>query len=150
MTKLERINKAIAFLKGNEIISIQQDIVDIMNVNKSSVSSALKGDDRYLTNGFLKKFCKSFPQISQAWLLNEEGEMLISKEVNNNLNLSIFYNKHGERVSDKAISEYATRNIERFIREDIGFKKSIDIEVLKTLMKARKSDGTIDIDKIGK
>ncbi|TSE02655.1 helix-turn-helix domain-containing protein [Aquimarina algiphila] len=64
-------------------------------------------------------------------------------------NLSIFYNKDGERVPDKAISEYATRNIERFIREDIGFKKSIDIEALKILMKARKSDGTIDIDKIG-
>lgn len=61
---------------------------------------------------------------------------------------SIFYNENGETVSDQDISEYVVRNIEKF-KTDVAFKKTIDIEALKVLMKAKGNNDVIDIDKIG-
>ncbi|KAA6320702.1 hypothetical protein EZS27_029555 [termite gut metagenome] len=75
--KLDRINRAIRHLKGIGIISIQQDIVNKMEVNKTSVSLALKGDSEYLTNKFLKKFNRTFGDIfNESWLLGETDIML--------------------------------------------------------------------------
>lgn len=74
MNKLDRIHKAIAYLKGKQIISKQQDIVEKMKVNKSSVSLALKGDERYLTDSFLIKFSEAFT-IDQDYLINGVGEL---------------------------------------------------------------------------
>ncbi|UAB85719.1 hypothetical protein INR75_06815 [Zunongwangia sp. SCSIO 43204] len=79
MSKLERIEKAVAYLKGKQIITKQQDIVDKMNVNKSSVSSALKGNDKYLTDSFIEKFSEAFG-LNSTWILTGKGSL---KDSNN-------------------------------------------------------------------
>lgn len=76
MNKLERIQKAVAYLKGSQIITKQQDIVDKMEVNKSSVSLALKGNEKYLTDSFISKFAETF-NINPDWLLKGEGFLLM-------------------------------------------------------------------------
>ncbi len=76
MDKKERLEKAIAFLKGKQIIVTQQDVVDKMGWNKSNTSSAINGNSRYLTDKFIARFCQSFSEISESWLKNGEGEML--------------------------------------------------------------------------
>lgn len=75
MNKVDRLSKAIAYLKGKQIIAFQKDIVALMGMNKSTVSLALKGDKRYLTDRFLQKFCNTFPQININWLLKGEGSV---------------------------------------------------------------------------
>jgi hypothetical protein len=76
MEKLERLETAIAYLKGKRIIRNQQDIADVMEFNKSSVSQAIQGNEKYFTDSFLKKFCVSFSEINPDWLLTGKGEMI--------------------------------------------------------------------------
>jgi DNA-binding XRE family transcriptional regulator len=108
----------------------QQQFAELLGVTRKTIVSYEAGGNIPETK--IKMFTK---------LLSENSPLV--KE------LSIFYDVKGERVPDKEICEYIVQNLERFKQEDIGLKKSIDIEALKVLMKARKSDGTIDIDKIG-
>jgi hypothetical protein len=76
MKKLERLETAIAYLKGKRIIKSQQDIADAMEFNKSSVSQAIQGNEKYFTDSFLKKFCVSFSEINPDWLLTGKGDMI--------------------------------------------------------------------------
>jgi hypothetical protein len=78
--KLNRLHEAIAYLKGKRIIKNQQDIVDEMGANKSVVSQALKGVDKYFTDNFLVKFCKAFLIINANWLIYGSGNMLNEAE----------------------------------------------------------------------
>ena len=72
----ERINEAIAYLKGNRIVKLQKDIASKLKMNKSTVSQAIKGNERYLTESFVIKFCHAFDMISPDWILKGEGKML--------------------------------------------------------------------------
>lgn len=72
----ERINKAVAFLKGNQIIKFQNDIVRAMDADKNTVSQALKGNEKYLTESFIKRFSDVFPCVDCEWILSGKGEML--------------------------------------------------------------------------
>jgi len=76
-TKLHRIKKAIAWLHSKEIITKQKDVAAAMQMNVSSLSRALNGDEQYLTDSFLEKFNRAFNYpFSQSWLINGEGVML--------------------------------------------------------------------------
>lgn len=88
-TKLDRLNIIIRYLKGEGIIKNQQDIVDILKSNKSSVSLALKGNEKYLTDSFLIKFNKAFNNVFNTdWLLTGLGDMRAGQE-DPNLNKEI-------------------------------------------------------------
>ena len=76
---LIRLKKTIAYLKGEQLISNQQDIVNKMGYNKGSVSQALNNKNNYLTEDFVKEFAKAF-KLNYTWLLTGEGEMLNKKE----------------------------------------------------------------------
>jgi hypothetical protein len=73
---LFRLKKAIAYLKGQQKIHNQQDIVNALGYNKSSVSQALNNRKNYLTEDFVKKFCKTF-DINHEWILFGIGNMLL-------------------------------------------------------------------------
>lgn len=75
-TKAERINKAVAYLKGEQIIKFQKDIMDAMKADKNTVSQALLGNDKYLTDSFIARFAEVFPDINADWLLTGKGNML--------------------------------------------------------------------------
>lgn len=73
---LQRLKVCIAYLKDNGVIHTQQNIVDMMQRNKSSVSRALNGDPLYLTNDFIESFTKTFRIFNQIWIETGEGDML--------------------------------------------------------------------------
>ena len=74
--KITRINTAIAYLKGVGKISYQKDIVAAMKADKTTVSLALRGDERYLTDSFLARFSETYTEINVDWLLTGKGKML--------------------------------------------------------------------------
>jgi transcriptional regulator with XRE-family HTH domain len=76
---LQRIKECINHLKDNGIIHTQQNIVDMMQRNKSSVSRALSGDPLYLTNDFIDAFVKTFRIFNINWIRLGEGDMLTDK-----------------------------------------------------------------------
>ena len=82
MTRKERIQKAFAHLIGEGKIKNKQQVADIMEMSRPSVSKAYNGYDSYLTNDFLKKFCLAFPEFNLKWLIDEDGSMLVESVKN--------------------------------------------------------------------
>lgn len=77
MTKQERINAAYDYLIRTQVITKQEDLAKIMETKVANISSALKGNEKYLTNGFIIRFHeKTSFAFSLEWLLYERGEML--------------------------------------------------------------------------
>lgn len=78
MSRADRLNKAYNYLKYRGVISTQTDVAKAMNSTQPNISSALKGDEKVLTDSFLTRFSNSFEDISSSWLLTGEGSMLNS------------------------------------------------------------------------
>ncbi len=106
MSKLQRLNDAINYLKIIGEISTQQDIADKMRMHKSTISSAISGNEKYLTDSFLSKFNFAFKCIfNEEWMIKGFGAMLndsgvqreIILESKNSNEQALFY----ERMLDK-------------------------------------------------
>jgi len=132
MTKLDRLKKAISYLKGNDTIFNQKDIVEKMSVNKSSVSSALKGNEKYLTDSFLMKFCNTFNLINYNWLITGKGSMLV--ETLSSENDFPVLSKDGVSFSIKEVALFVVENIKHFMKVVI-FSNLIEIKVKDKFIK---------------
>lgn len=76
-TKLQRLERAIQYLKGKGIVRRQKDVAAQMCTTESSVSNALADRSGSLNDNFLLRFNRAFGDIfSNAWLLDGTGEML--------------------------------------------------------------------------
>ena len=78
MSRADRLKKAYNYLKYRGVISTQTDVAKAMNSTQPNISSALKGDEKVLTDSFLTRFSNSFEDISSSWLLTGNGDMLTS------------------------------------------------------------------------
>lgn len=80
MSRAERFNLLYNTLRDMGLYHTQVEFAEIMKSSKTNVSSALKGDERVLTDRFLKRFYNTFienlSQYSLGWLLTGKGEML--------------------------------------------------------------------------
>lgn len=73
----KRFMTAFNYLRQEGIIQSQKDLVEKMDSNKATVSSALNGREGYLTDSFIYKFNAAVGDIfSLRWLLNGEGPMM--------------------------------------------------------------------------
>jgi DNA-binding Xre family transcriptional regulator len=74
----QRLRGAYDYLIHNRIDEVvsQKDIAEKIGRAESNVSQAVTGKERYLTYSFIRRFCTTFPMISQEWLLTGEGKML--------------------------------------------------------------------------
>lgn len=76
--KVGRILQAIEFLKNAGKVHRQQDVAEMMGTDKANISRALKGDEKYLTNRFLRRFNEAYGNIFNIeWLIDGVGEMLV-------------------------------------------------------------------------
>lgn len=79
METKDRLKKAYEYLRNNGKVHTQQNVADIMGVNKENVSRAFNGNERYLTLGFITRFNNAFGNIFNIdWIIKEQGDMLIS------------------------------------------------------------------------
>lgn len=76
--KVLRLNKGFEYLRNIGMVHTQADVAKAMGASRPNVSSALKGDEKVLTDKFLKRFANAFDVLSQDWLLTGEGPMLAS------------------------------------------------------------------------
>ena len=75
MTDNQRIKELVSFLKENKRIRNQQDFVERIGSDKSTVSQVLSGK-LPIPNNMFDKICNAFPDVSQSWLRTGEGSML--------------------------------------------------------------------------
>lgn len=71
------INEAFKYLTFNGLVKNQSALAKSMGTSAANVSFALKGDEKYLTKGFITRFNNASGNIfNEAWLLTGEGPML--------------------------------------------------------------------------
>lgn len=75
----DRLNAAKKYLIGIGAIDKQSDIAKVMSSSESSISRAFSGDERYLTNSFMRRFNNAFGGLFNLdWLMFGHGDMLRS------------------------------------------------------------------------
>ena len=74
----QRIISLVSFLKENKRIRNQQDFVERIGSDKSTVSQIL-GGKLSVPNNMFEKIHNAFPDISLSWLVTGEGDMLKSE-----------------------------------------------------------------------
>ena len=72
----ERLKEAVTYIKFSESIKSQKDLSVIIEYDKTNLSSALNGNERYLNDQLIERIVHKFPFINKYWLLTGEGEML--------------------------------------------------------------------------
>ena len=81
MERLERFKEAYEYLRFRGMIHTQKDLAEKMRSTPPHVSLAMKGESRYLTDNFLRRFNETFDSIfNLQWLLLGEGDMLKEEE----------------------------------------------------------------------
>lgn len=85
MKKKERLKKAIDYLRGEGVIRWDKDVASKMGADPANLSSALKGNETYLTERFLHRFNEAFDNIFDIdWLISGNGAMFnVNAKVNN-------------------------------------------------------------------
>lgn len=111
MDKKDRFKNAFNYLKSKGYIHTQKDLADLMKSSPTNISSALKGIESVLTDRFLIRFNKTFDCVfNQNWLLNDEGDMLasspIKQEVSGDNNTAVAGN--GNHVNASSLIEELT------------------------------------------
>lgn len=144
MTKAERFNRAYNYLKDNGVISKQKDVAAKMNASAPNVSSALKGNDKVLTDKFLIRFCAAFDgTFNSSWLLTGKGEMLNAGNVagensgvmisgSNRINNSPIDNRHYYSDSPDVLRAQIEALDERIKEKDAQIKEK-DAQISRLL-----------------
>lgn len=83
-TRAERLNEAFNYLRFKGLVKTQKDLAEAIGSTAPNVSSALKGNERFLTDSFIVRFSDAFGEVSSHWLLTGEGEMLKDESISQN------------------------------------------------------------------
>lgn len=82
MDKTDRLKEAFTHLRNNGIVHTQKEVAMRMGSTPPNVSSAFKGDPKYITDSFLRRFNDAFGDVfNENWLLAGEGNMLNDEDV---------------------------------------------------------------------
>lgn len=74
---VSRLNEVIGYIQYKTGYKTQTAIAEKIEFSRNNLSSATKGDDKYLTEGLADKITFAFPEINKDWLLTGNGSMLI-------------------------------------------------------------------------
>ena len=74
---VNRLNEVISYIQYKTKYKTQTAIAEKIEFSRNNLSSATKGEDKYLTEGLADKIAAAFPEISKDWLLTGNGSMLV-------------------------------------------------------------------------
>lgn len=80
MVTSDRLSEVVKYLRFRGFASTQKEVAALLGMSPANLSSALRGDSRYLTDGLATKVCTNFVFINKDWLLTGEGEMLLTED----------------------------------------------------------------------
>ena len=82
MERKERINQVFTYLQDHGRIRTHKDLADAIGSTSPNISKMLKGDPRVLTDNICRRIHEKFKFISDKWLINGTGEMVIKDKSN--------------------------------------------------------------------
>lgn len=74
---VNRLNEVLNYIQYKTEYKTQTAIAGKIDFSRNNLSSAAKGDDKYLTEGLADKIAAAFPEINKDWLLTGNGSMLV-------------------------------------------------------------------------
>lgn len=77
--EVSRLNEVIGYIQYKTGYKTQTAIAEKIEFSRNNLSSATKGDDKYLTEGLADKITFAFPEINKDWLLTGNGSMLVTQ-----------------------------------------------------------------------
>ena len=113
--RTNRLNKAYEYLRSEGVVHTKKELAAKIGVSYANVSSAMKGDPRYLTNNFLLKFNNAFGCIFNFdWLNVGWGHMIetekggINKVVEHTVTMSREVFDQITRLTETVLSQQRT------------------------------------------
>ena len=99
-SKKDRFNKVFNHLKSTGKIHTQVEFAKIVGSSEATISKALKGDEKSLTDSLLKRVNKAFGNIfSMDWLLNGIGSMCCQPSSD----INTLFNAQGDNSTNQQI-----------------------------------------------
>jgi hypothetical protein len=78
-TKAEKLNETYECLRNLGKVHTKKDFADAIEFDKTNLSSAFRGAEKYLTDGLFKKICYKYPDLFNVeYFLEDKGEMIKS------------------------------------------------------------------------
>ena len=135
---MDRLKEVVGYIqyKYKDEYKTQTLIANKIEFTRNNLSSALKGDEKYLTEGLADKIVAAFPEISKDWLLTGNGSMLIPQieevvpEEEEESYLRTERNKYGLSLQD--IHEYTKISVRDLRLYDSG-EEEMPKKVRRTL-----------------
>ena len=88
------INEAYQHLRSVGVIHTQKEMADLMGSTASNISKALKGDPRFLTESFLRRFNKTFGGIfEESWLMGDNVHINMLRSSIDTKIIPVFYSE---------------------------------------------------------
>ena len=81
----KRLNEVYDYLRLHYGVHTKKGFAEVINMGRTSLSSAMNGDPKYLTKSLFMSICKAYPDIFDLeYLLTGEGQLLaVNKPASN-------------------------------------------------------------------
>lgn len=84
MNRSSILNEAYEWLRYKKLVSSKKEFAAHIGIDKTNLSSAFNGMEKYLTDNLFIKISEAFPLLDKNWLLTGEGNMLKDQSVSTN------------------------------------------------------------------
>lgn len=105
MKKVDRLKMIYEYLRDIGAIHTKLDLSKSIGFDKTNLSSAFSGNEKYLTKGLFEKICNTFHDINPDWLFTGEGDMLghniSQKNINGDNNVMLGKHTNASLKRDK-------------------------------------------------
>ncbi len=126
MERADRLRQAFNYIKSIGLAHSQKDVATAMGATPPNVSSALKGDEKVLTDKFLIRFNSAYNNLFvEGWLLTGEGEML---KVQSNARMAGEIYTVGEKDDGVLMVDYIPATATASFIENLGDASSTDFD----------------------
>lgn len=69
------LNEAYEWLRYKKLVSSKKEFAEHIGIDKTNLSSAFNGMEKYLTDNLFIKISEAFPQLNKNWLLTGKGSV---------------------------------------------------------------------------
>ena len=76
----KRLNEVFLYIRKNTEYVNQTLFAQKIGEPRSNFSAALNGNEKYMTEGVVKKVVAAFPEIDKEWLLSGKGSMFVEND----------------------------------------------------------------------
>ena len=79
MSRKERLNEVYEYVRSHFNVHTQSGFADIIRYNRAYISSAMNGNNKYLTDKLFTKICEAYPGVFNLdYLLDGDGSLLMT------------------------------------------------------------------------